>query len=263
MNRIAFLAGLPRTGSTLLTELLKQNPHVYCSHESDLFTLLDTIFNSKARAIGVQSGLYGKNYDLVLNEIPRAYWKECKKKVIIDNNRGWACINTLPLMMLCTSEPKMIFTYRPLFEVLESFLSLCHRYPDSFIDKALRLEQIKISDEARCDWLLRPESQIQQILKGLLQQEPREMLVIHYDELCFNPNATLKKIETFLTIDPFKYNFEEITQIEFPYDHALYGIRDLHIIRNTIHKQQASITLTPFLREKYKSTADLFESLLG
>lgn len=263
MNKLAFLAGLPRTGSTLLTELLNQNSHVYCSHESDLFTLLDSVTNNKKRAIGIQSGLYENNYNSVLKEIPHLYWQDRKEEMVIDNNRGWACTNTLPLMMLCSPTPKLLFTYRPLFEVLESFLSLCYRYPNSFIDKALRFEQTQISDEARCDWLLRPQSQIQQILEGLLQQEPKEMLVIRYDELCFNPAAVVKKIETFLTIEPFEYNFQEITQIEFPNDDALYGIKELHTIRKTIHKQQAGVTLTPFLREKYRPTADLFESLLG
>lgn len=263
MNKLAFLAGLPRAGSTLLTELLNQNPHVYCSHESDLFTLLDSVNHNKMRAIGIQSGLYENNYNSVLKEIPRLYWQNRKEDIVIDNNRGWAFTNTLSLMSLCSSTPKLLFTYRPLFEVLESFLSLCYYYPNSFIDKALRSEQIEISDEARCDWLLRPQSQIQQILDGLLQQEPKEMLVVKYDDLCSNPNAVLKDIETFLAVNSCEYNFQEITQTAFPDDETLYGIKTLHTIRKSIQKKQPTIRLTPTLRTKYTFIADLFESLLG
>lgn len=263
MKKLAFLAGLPRTGSTLLAEILNQNPYVYCSHESDLFTLLDSVFDNKRRAIGVQSCLYESNYNSVLKEIPRLYWQDRKEEVIIDNNRGWACTNTLPLMSLCSSTPKLLFTYRSLFEILESFLSLCYQYPNSFIDKALRSEQIEISDEARCDWLLRPQSQIQQILDGLLQQEPKDMLVVQYNNLCSNPNAVLKEIETFLDINVHDYNFAEIEQTVFPADEALYGIKTLHTIRKNIQKKPSNITLSPTLRRKYTPIADLFESLLG
>lgn len=86
-NKIAFMCGLPRSGSTLLANLLNQHPELSVTGTSGLIDLVDQIgrhfaFNPAQKASN--SG----NYDKTLKAAIESYHNQ-DSNIIIDKNRGW------------------------------------------------------------------------------------------------------------------------------------------------------------------------------
>ena len=210
-----FISGLPRSGSTLLCNILKQNP------------ALDSIYTD--RRIGTDQS------------IPE---------------------------LLRMPQPKIIITYRPILEVLASFLQLANQYPvDNFIDK-LMLEQkfpslsYRPLDDARCDWLMRPNGAI-----DLTNTAFKNMVVykewfhlVTYEDLCLHPKETISKAYEFLEIDYYEHDFENIPQHNNVKDEEEFGIPTLHTIRPQIGKSLTNPrnVLSDYVIQKYSNAMDFF-----
>ena len=210
-----FIGGLPRSGSTLLFSILKQNP--------------------------------------VLQNI--------------SVDRKWGRDDTLPELMQVHNS-KVILTYRPMLEVLSSFIKLAEQYPGTnFIDK-LMVEQnfpalaYRPINDARCDWLMRPYGAIDltnsafknmAIHKGMFH-------LITYKDLCKNPKQTIVALYDFLEIEHYEHDFENIPQFNNSDDEEEFGIPTLHTIRTKI---SASATkpedvLSDYVIQKYSNAMDFF-----
>jgi hypothetical protein len=91
--KLVLLAGLPRTGSTLLQNILIQNPEIETEGNSALCQVMgDAIIsceqNASPQLIGVGKDISFKKS--LLQNIPNIYYPDFKNKVVIDKSRLWA-----------------------------------------------------------------------------------------------------------------------------------------------------------------------------
>ena len=118
------MSGLPRSGSTLLTALLNQNPEIYASTNSPL---LDTIHyteeyllykSEQYKATPNPEGAYK-----VISSISNNYYFNIPQNIIIDKSRGW--VNQVKhIQDYISKEPKIICPVRDIQDILSSFLNL-------------------------------------------------------------------------------------------------------------------------------------------
>lgn len=210
-----FVSGLPRSGSTLLCNILQQNP-VLNSIKTD-------------RQMGTDESL---------------------AKLIQLNN------------------PKIILTYRPILEVLASFIQLARKYPQvNFIDKFMLEDKFpplsyRPLDDARCDWLMRPHGGI-----DITNTAFKNMVVyadwfhlVTYEDLSIKPKETIAKIYDFLQIEHYAHDFQNIVQHDNSEDKEVYGIPTLHTIRPQISKSltKPEEVLSEYVIQKYSNAMDFF-----
>ena len=94
-----FIAGLPRTGSALLSAILSENPNIVSEGQSGLIELMwqnHLIFKENEVLLGTLENtnkMYLKNK--ILKEIPKLYYYKEKGKIIFDKNRNWTNPYTL------------------------------------------------------------------------------------------------------------------------------------------------------------------------
>ena len=84
---------MPRTGSTLLTSILAQNPNIYGSGNSPLVDLMWNAYSavdvkSTKTDLDAQKRLEEVRTDLVASTV-QAYYKNAQEKFIIEKGRGW------------------------------------------------------------------------------------------------------------------------------------------------------------------------------
>ena len=147
------MSGLPRSGSTLLTALLNQNPEIHASTNSPL---LDTIhyteeyllYNSEQYKAHPKPECAHK----VLSSIPENYYFNTSQNIIVDKSRGW--VNQIQhIQDYITPEPKIICPVRSIPDIISSFLNLIyHSKTTSFIDEALIKSNIEINNDNRADY---------------------------------------------------------------------------------------------------------------
>lgn len=261
-----FSAGLPRSGSTLLTMLLNQNPKVYATHGTGLpiiFKLLDQTFPT-LESVANNQDLLG--YDNLLLNLYPSFFSHINKSIIIDKlprkENSDILINT---MKICNPNFKVIFTVRPILEILTSFINLCNTAPKiNIYDKEMEESNFfslkyRHIDEARCDWLMEKTeiitSSIDLLYTALFSEYKNNFLIIKYEDLATNTKETIDKIYSFLGVTNWEHDYTNIKSPNLN-DFKHYGIPNLHTVQKTIIKSSTNYksVLSEYTINKYKNT---------
>lgn len=239
MNKLFFCSGLPRSGSTVLLSILSQNSDIYCTPTSplaDFLCLTDHNFshidyNYTYEKEKVQYNVY--------NSIIKNFHGHVSKKYIIDKHRGWAK-NLLPIKKFYTDTPKVLATYRPIPEILSSFISLIeekNQY-DNFVDNRLREDNVQITNSNRAEYLWRfyVSDPYESLIYGL--KNFRDCIhLINYNDLIKKPDVEIEKIYNFLEIDSYPHYYENIINTCGEEKDREWGLEGLHNIRPILEKK--------------------------
>lgn len=245
MKTIYLLAGLPRSGSTLLMNILGQNPRFYVTPTSGIVCTLinvrdDWDQNKAYSAMGrKQSELIKRN---VLDSILQAYFQHTDKSVCIDKNRLWLEYLEMAATILGGRDKvKVIVTVRDLRDVLASF-ELAYRRTSALSQIPLeRLDLLKAKTAlGRMEYFLSNSENVGRAYNAIRDAVTRGwqdcMHFVEYDQLTQNPNSTLQGIYAFLGEAAFDHDFENVEQVTFEND-FVYGYKDLHTIRQQVRPQ--------------------------
>lgn len=127
-SQFVAVTGLPRAGSTLLTQLLAQHPDIYCEgHSSPLCNTLlgmrrmtssDTFFLSQL------DHAFERSYAHLASGMRgflRGWYHDCNRKVVVDKNRAW--LHAVELLLHLEPEAKLIVCLRELGQIYGSIES--------------------------------------------------------------------------------------------------------------------------------------------
>lgn len=266
------MAGLPRSGSTLLTSLLNQNPQIYAAHQTALQPTVKQFMQSFPNRETTMSGYQTEVYKNVIQNTAQAFYEDTDKPIVIDKNREWVTPYSLNLAEIINEDVKIIFPYRPILEVLASFIVLAENNVNNYIDVNMQNEDFwsyhyRPINDARCDWLMKNNGQIDAALFGFkLSQDPQYKKMFHivkYDNLCADPQKELNDIYNFIGLENYKNNFDYIENKELLNDGEVFGIPALHYVRGKITKVSKKYTevLSDYVIEKYGNALESLEEL--
>jgi len=257
-----FLSGFPRSGNTVLSCILNQNPEIY---SSPLSTLLEHMWQShlllkNGQISKVIKEDYKRSKKLILN-MPYIYYKDVEKNIIFDRSKFWANPdNILLIKEYITKNPKIIFTTRPVIEMMTSFISVLKDGIISDMNNSdfAQNKDLSINDNL-ADFLYSEHSIFGRHLRWAFQSIDNSdnagiIHIVKYEDLLNTPQETMNKIYEFLEIKSFQHNFKNIKKIE-KYDESVLGIpKDLHNIRKVLGRSNLKVEdyLTPKTIEKYK-----------
>lgn len=246
MKNLYFLGGLPRSGNTLLSSILNQNPNIFVSPSSPILNTLFTIDNLLKTSEETQVVDFEKNMQMGLKNFVNGFYSEIKKPIVIDRCKIWG--NKESIYMLykyIDNNPKIIFTVRDISDIIASFLNLIKDDDNNFIDNILfqinsRSYGNQTQDELRADWLMTNQIQNTMIALTDLIQLGIPVCIIEYKNLIESPQKELDKIYRFLEIDRYQHDFDNIVKIEEE-DLGKIGLpEDLHSVNKNINKNPKS-----------------------
>lgn len=243
MDKLCFLAGLPRSGSTVLASILNQHNEVYVSPTSELVGLLfyaNNIFKSDNAKARPNRNVTRKN---VLNGIIQNMYQDKTEPVIIDKNRAWPNPDNIRLLEDILEKPvKIICTIRSIKDVVASFIRLVHRNPvgSSFIDKELTKRNQDLNDINRIKYLIGEEGHVYQAWQQIKWNQESEfadrMFYVDYDELVDDGESVIERIENYIGINKFGYDFGNIENKECE-DDGVYGLDGMHSVENVLGRK--------------------------
>ena len=219
------LSGLPRTGSTLLSAILSQNPEVHAEGNSAVCQLMWDMQQS-CEGGASQQLVANRRYadqDALVGSIPAIYYRDVRSTHIVDKCRSW----TLPANMnmirrYITDDPKVIVLTRPVDEIVESFARLRSANGWEGDPKA---------------GLLDPESE--PIMRSLMGVEiakasnSGEFLFVEYADLISDPSSQVARIYEFCDWEPFTHDYDNVVNLH-PEDDSVYGLAGMHDIRSRV-----------------------------
>lgn len=236
MREIFYVSGLPRSGSTLLMNLLAQHPDVFCTPTSGLNQLLITVRNSWSDIIehrADKNASHDNNLKRVLNNILHTY-HNTDKPYVIDKCRGWG-LSIEMLETITNKKVKIIAPVRDLKDVLASFESLYRKGSYKFPPQGPMPQCL--TTEGRVEHWASINGEVgiaYNILKDAhLRGLGDRFLLIDYDYLTHNPKFTMEKIWEFLNIPKIEHDFDNIENVTYE-DDSVYNYIDLHKIKSKI-----------------------------
>lgn len=240
MEEMFFLSGLPRTGSTLLTAILSQNPDILSEGSSGLVELLwqnYQLFTFNEGIVGSLKNTKKINTSKnVMKGLPNLYYKGTRSKYIIDKNRNWTHNGNIKVIKnYITSTPKIIVMLRPITEIAESFYYIYKKN-----NKLDELEQHLFGQD---NPLMFPFDG----LLNALQNNKEHLLLLTYKELVEQPNIVIDKIYNFLNIPNFNHNYDNIIN---KYPEGDYNFDGLHEVRSTIKLRNKKVKLPKAIKDK-------------
>jgi len=243
-----FMAGLPRSGSTLLSAILGQNSEIYAGPSSPVFStmyLLENHFRTDPFFTGFPKLAQGNS---IIAGIINQYYSDVDKPVVIDKNRAWSG-NIRYIEGYIKQDAKVICPVRDVDEVLASFIAMIHRNPYregnerlNIIDEQLVRNGIALNDNNRCDFIAGPQGilgqSLQAMQEGINQGFADRMLFVEYKRLVEHPDKVLSEIYEFLGLPLYTHNFSDIKNNERENDVSTYGLPDMHEVRKQISRAE-------------------------
>lgn len=238
-KNIVFLSGLPRTGSTLLTSILAQNPNIFTDGSSPVARLLFGMWRT-CEAFAGESLIRVNRTDFtdeILYEIPRLYYQNIKEQFIVDKDRAWGK-DDLGLIKYCSDNPRILIMLRPITEITQSFIYFKTRINDLLPSKGI-LEE---GD---------PYLASVQNTAYALQNVSEKYLFGTYEQLVNDPDYFLSRLYEFWGIEPFKHQYSNIVNPR-PENDEPFNLKGLHEIRSKLKKQHYEIKVPKKLWEYSK-----------
>lgn len=225
MKKFYFLSGLPRSGSTLLSAILNQNPEIYSSPTSGLIEIMGATLRSWYAKVNEVQGRDDDELFRLLKAVMESKYENINKPIIIDKSRGWSNSDIMRTMSKLLDEPiKIIATVRNVPDCAASFVRVAKPNDvEKFLRESSLIEHLKTSYITLSDgFSIYPES----------------IHFVDYDDLLSNPKNEMNKIHKFLNLKDFEYNFDNIDgTIVKENDKDVWKLPNLHDIKPKLERQ--------------------------
>ena len=221
---IHFLSGLPRTGSTLLTSILYQNPLIHTEGSSNL---CDLMWQSHVSLQG--DAIAANNRQLhahqMIADLPARYYSDVTRPIVIDKCRTWCnSFNVEMLRKYVTPTPKIVVMTRNPADIIRSFKSLFERNGRDDFDTSGMVDEF--NHNMVCVQMAKDAN------------DPDTFLFVDYDDLIKDTQSELNKIYEFFGLQPFEHDLFNIQTVNQE-DDLVHGLQGMHDVRRTIGKRDA------------------------
>jgi sulfotransferase len=256
MKKMFFLSGMPRSGSTLLSSILSQNPEIHSEGNSALCQIMwdlhISINNNSLEQILATKRL--ESSQKIIKSIPQLYYKNIEKDFVIDKCRSWTIPANIDLIeRYIDQDPKIVVMIRDVVDVISSFVNL---YQKNNVNVDIEDLLILENSEPLC-----------RSIDGILNSFKDNKNIYHYvnyDDLVFDTKNTLNNVYDFLKIKNFDHDLNKIINLH-PEDDSVYGLNGMHEVREKIEKISTDIKLKDstiqFARNKNKILLDYLGTL--
>ena len=258
------MAGLPRSGSTVLSAILNQNPDIMVTASADTPTLILSLYKTAQISESYHAGFEPQGYTNIMAGLPDLFYSHIDKPYIIDKHRYWGAPDHLEVASLLTNKIKIITPVRPILEVLASLINLAEKNPDNFIDKMVPeypVSQFRPKNDARCDTLMAANKHIEMnifsIASALKPEHKDKFHFVAYSDIVSKPEKVINAIYDFLEIPKFEHYYKNLNWNLMPNEFQAFGVPDMHKIRSKISASKTDISvLSDYVRQKYGHALD-------
>lgn len=253
-NRLFYISGLPRTGSTLLSNILMQNPDVYAEGRSALCQMM---WDMECSLNGPSQGALNANRKLhktttdVMTALPQLYYSGINQEIVFDKSRTWTLYaNHQMLKRYINEKPKVIVLVRPVDEIVRSFAKL--RINNGW------------TGDIYTDLIMPGTDPITLPLDGIAYakfiRDPG-FLFVTYKSLVEKPATVLQEIYKHCELDWFEHDFDRVEQ-KFTEDDVGFGLVGMHDVRQKIELRDNDVVLPSNIQEICETlTQTLYDGL--
>lgn len=252
-NGIHFISGLPRSGSTLLAALLRQNPRFHAGMTSPVGSFYQALLGELSGRNEFSVFVNPEQRRAVLSSVFEAYYRDIHPtKVVFDTNRLW-CSKLAGLGQLFP-EARVICCVRHMSWIVDSVERLIQRNP-------FELSKIFTYDTggtvySRAEGVASATGFVgfayNALKEAFFGAEAHRLILIQYDSLTQRPKETLHKLYAVLGEEPFAHDVDNVVYDEAAEFDIRIGTPGLHEIAPQICPSERQTVLPPDLFRRYE-----------
>lgn len=235
MNQIHFCGGLPRSGTTLLMNILQQNPRIFTTGTCALQEIIRDKILIKGRIAESFQAMSTKQSDKAMYGLVHGAtkgWFEAltdKPTVISKRHGASGLLHIFP-------NSKFICMIRDIRDIVESFDRVNEKVQalHSFSDNGTLLPAMHEHEKFKYFFEM-PNALGSNLMieipraMELFSRNPERVFFLRYEDFTRDPVYILKKLYEFLEEDYFEHDLNNIAQSElFEHDHAYFRERTDH-----------------------------------
>jgi sulfotransferase len=255
MKTYHFISGLPRSGSTLLSAILKQNPKFTAGISDPLHSYIHSIIKDTNTAAGMDAAVPIEKRRDIIKDLFDSFYKT-DREVCFNTNRSWSADTSL--LKNLYPNFKMIVCVRNVLWILDSFEQLNSKNP--FTIKPLYHHQDLGNVHDRCRMLMGeipnfggyvygPLVNVQQ---SMFSNEVNQICYIDYDTLVKSPRECMLQIYKFLGEPWYEHDFDNVEDSYDEFD-TQAKISGLHTVRKRVEYKERRSILPGELWDRYSS----------
>jgi sulfotransferase len=257
-----FISGLPRSGSTLLAAILRQNPRIHAAMTSPVGSLFTSLHATMGQNNEFAEFIDEKQRERMLRGLFDLYYQDYPQEIIVDTNRLWCA--RLPLLLTLFPEAKVICTVRNVAWIMDSVERLVRKNsikPSRLFNGPAESDTVyhRVETLASRDRFV--GFSYYALKEAFYSPEARNILVLDYDLLTSAPAKVLPLVYQFLGEPPFAHDFNDLDYQEPSFD-ARLGMHGLHEIKRKVAFQPRATILPPDLFKQY-SALDFWKNREG
>jgi sulfotransferase len=244
--KIYFISGLPRSGSTLLAAILRQNPRFRASVSTPLWEMFTALLQKMNFSDGRVS-IPDDQRERILKSLVDAYYGDLPPETIVfDTHRGWSA--SLSVLSLLFPGTRVICSVRSPAWILDSVEQLVARNP-------LRISKMfdpraGANVYQRVDAMMSKDGFVGMPLANLRQawygDQAARVIAIRYDSLAAQPAAVISGLYSALGLEPFAHDFDRVEYEEADLDERL-NMPGLHTVAGRVEPRKRVNVLPPEL----------------
>jgi sulfotransferase len=254
MAVIHFISGLPRSGSTLLAALLRQNPRFEAGMSGPLAGLFSALLSEMSARNEFSVFLNDAKRQRILRGLFDNYYADCTAEVIFDTNRTWCA--RMPAITRLFPDAKVIACVRQLPWVVDSIERLIQR--NVFSPSSIFNYEPGGTVYSRANGVVAADGMVGAAYDGLKQAcygaQRNRLLLVQYETLTADPGKTMDAIYTFLGEPAFDHDFNRVDYDVTEFDERA-GTPGLHTVRGTVGTQPRAALLPPDLFARFINDA--------
>lgn len=256
-----FLTGLPRSGGTLLSSLLNQNPDIYSTPISPLPTFMWEFSQLAENTEQVKRNVENQiKTEILFSSFLNTYYKEVEKPIVIEREKSWGTPANLNLIKKYVSPtPKILVTVRDILEIIASFVKMNPQYlKNDVVNSGFFSTNYRSQKDNISEMVMAHNGDVDKALLSLASAfypENKGMFhIVEYKDLVLQPEETMNKIYDFLDLPHYKHNFNKIEKVEKDDDEALGLPKNLHEIRKSLSQSSTNVDiLSDYIQHKYSN----------
>jgi sulfotransferase len=249
-----FISGLPRSGSTLLAALLRQNPRFHAGMSGPLAGLFGALLSEMSARNEYSVFIDDAKRERILYGLFDNYYADCRADVIFDTSRAWCA--WMPAISRLFPDARVIACVRDLAWVIDSIERLVQKNvfsPSSIFNySAGGTVYTRANGVAGQNGMVgAPYDALKQACFGA---QKHKLLLVQYETLTSDPAKTMDAIYTFIGEPPFEHDFDDVDYDVTEFDERA-GTPGLHTVRKTVAAEPRTSLLPPDLFKRFVNDA--------
>ena len=257
-----FIAGLPRSGSTLLSAILRQNPRFHASMTGPIASLFKSLIATVSSGSEISSLVTTEQRRRLARGLFDNYYADMGTEIeaVFDTSRSWTA--HLGALVDLFPQARVICCVRNVAWVMDS---LERQFRQHMFDNTslFQSDAERSTVFSRTETLAKPNRLVgfalAALTEALYSEHAHRLMIVDYDKLVAAPGQVLTQIYSFIEQPAFQHDFDNVV-FDAPSFDSQIGLSGLHRVYRKVEPRPRRTILPPDVFARF-ATMNVWDGL--